>query len=66
MNFDKDLAINMVPNSQHISYDQFILTCHLNNTGTTLIEIHNIMQTVEAGMKKSHSNSFATAPIMLV
>lgn len=62
VHFEKDLAIDMVLKSLLSSYDQFILTCHLNNTKTTLIELHSLLQTVDAGMKKSHSNSFASAP----
>lgn len=30
----------------------------------TLIELHSILQTVEAGKKKSHSNSVASAHVM--
>ena len=66
VNFDKDLSIDMVLNYLPSSYDQFIFTYHSNNTETMLIELHNLLQTAEAGMKKSHSNSSATAPVMVV
>ena len=44
MNFDKDLAIDMVLNSFPSYYNQFILTYHLNNTETPLMQLHNILQ----------------------
>ena len=56
----------MVLNSLPSSYDQFIFTYDLNNTKTILIELHNLLQTVEAGMKTSHSNSSASALVMAI
>ena len=66
MNFDKDLAIDMVLKSFPSSYDLFILTYHLNNTKTILIELHYLLQTVEEGMKKSHSNSVVSSPFITI
>ena len=48
---DDEFAIDIVLNSLPSSYDQFILTYHLNNTKTTLAELHNSLLTAEAGMK---------------
>lgn len=66
VNFDKKHAIDMVLNSLPSSHDKFILIYHLNNTKTTLIELHNLLRTVEAGMKNSHSNNVASTPIMAI
>ena len=55
--FYKDLSMDRVLNSLASSYDQCILTYHLNNTDTTLIEHNNLLQMSKAGMKKSCSNS---------
>ena len=65
-NFYKDLSIEMVLNSMPITYDQLILTYHLNNTETTLIELDNLLQTIEEGTKKFHSNSSKTVPVMAI
>ena len=51
MVIDDEFAIDIVLNSLPSSYDQFILTYHLNNTKTTLAELHNSLLTAEAGMK---------------
>lgn len=66
VNFGKEHAIGIVFKSLKSSYDQFILTYHLNNTETTLVELHNMLQTAKAGMKKSHSNSYASSLVMAI
>ena len=66
LSFDKNLAIDMVLNSLPPSYDQFILTYHLNNTETTLTQLHNLLQTAESGMKKNHVPSVTSAPDLAI
>lgn len=63
VNFN-DLAINMVLNSLPSWCDRFIVTNHLNNTKTKLVQLHNILQTTEVRMKKSHPTSVSIAPIL--
>ena len=48
---DDDFAIDIVLNSLPSSYDQFIMTYHLNNTKQTMAELHNHLQTAEAAVK---------------
>ena len=43
VSFDKELVIYMVLNFLPPSYDQFILTCHLNNIETTLTQLRNLL-----------------------
>lgn len=66
VNFDKELAIDMVLNSMPSSYDLFILTNHLKNMEMKLIELHSLLQTTGVGIKKSHSNNIATAPFLVI
>ena len=66
VSFDDELAIDMVLNSLPPSYDQFVLTYHLNNTETTLTELHNLLQTAESGMKKNHAPTATNAPVLAI
>lgn len=56
---DDEFAIDIVLNSLPSSYDQFIMTYHLNNTQQTLAELHNHLQTAEAAVK---GKGIASAP----
>ncbi|XP_023734538.1 uncharacterized protein LOC111882400 [Lactuca sativa] len=60
VNYDEELAIDIVLNSLPSSYDQFILTYHLNENETTLSQFHNLLQIVEARMK---GKGVASTPI---
>ncbi|KAL7604569.1 hypothetical protein Lser_V15G14590 [Lactuca serriola] len=52
VNFDEELAIDIVLNSLPTCYDRFILTYHLNNNNeTTLSQLHNLLRKAEARMK---------------
>ena len=67
IHFDEELAIDMVLNSLPDCYGQFILTYHLNNTEQTLSQLHNLLQTTEAGMKgKSIPSTPASAPVLAI
>ncbi|KAI3767846.1 hypothetical protein L2E82_18275 [Cichorium intybus] len=63
VHFDEEMAIDIVLNSLPSCYDQFILAYLLNNNETTLAQLHNMMQTAEAGMKgKASGSTSASAP----
>ena len=53
VNFDDELALDMVLNYLPPCYDQFILDYHLNNLESTLAQLHNLLRTAESGMKKN-------------
>ncbi|KAI3511597.1 hypothetical protein L1887_18752 [Cichorium endivia] len=54
-------------NSLPSCYDQFILAYHLNNSETTLAQLHNLIQTAEAGMKgKGLASTSASAPVLAI
>ncbi|KAI3700994.1 hypothetical protein L2E82_45635 [Cichorium intybus] len=65
MQIDEELAIDMVLNSLASCYDQFILAYHLNNTQTTLDELHNMLQTAEDALKGKGVPS-ANSPVMAI
>ena len=68
VNFDEELAIDIVLNSLPSCYNQFILTYHLNNNNeTTLSQLHNFLRTTEAGMKgKAIASSPASALVLAI
>ncbi|XP_023763647.1 uncharacterized protein LOC111912145 [Lactuca sativa] len=67
VDFDEELAIYIVLNSLPSCYDQFISTYHLNNSEITLAQLHNLLQTVEARMKrKCIASTPASAPILAI
>ena len=43
VHFDEELAINIVLKSLPSCYDHFILTNHMNNSETTLDQLHNLL-----------------------
>lgn len=51
VNFDKELAIDMVFDSWPSYYDKFILTYHLNSTETKLVQLHNLLQIAKVGIR---------------
>ena len=50
--FDDELAIDMVLNSLNPSYDQFVLTNHLNKMETTLIKLKICCKVLNRGWRK--------------
>lgn len=67
VNFDEELAVDIVLNSLPSCYDQFIFTYHMNNNETTLSQLHNLLRTAEAGMKrKSISSTPATTLVLAI
>ena len=67
VHFDEELAVNIVLNSLPSCYDQLIFTYHLNNSETTLVELHNLLQTAEVGMKgKSIPSTHSSAPVVAI
>ncbi|KAL7609821.1 uncharacterized protein LOC111881525 [Lactuca sativa] len=51
VHFDEEFAIDMILNSLPSFYDHFILSYHLNNTETTLAQLHNLLQIAESETK---------------
>ena len=64
--FEEELSIDMVLNFVPSCYDQFILSYHLNKTETTLALLHNLLHTVDSGMKGKNQAPTTTtsAPIL--
>ncbi|KAJ9554972.1 hypothetical protein OSB04_009586 [Centaurea solstitialis] len=58
--FDKNLAIDMVLDSLPDSYDPFIMQFHMNDGETNMMQLHNLLQRAEEGMKKSHALASST------
>ncbi|KAI3751915.1 hypothetical protein L2E82_23009 [Cichorium intybus] len=50
MHVHEELAVDIVLNSLPSSYDQFTLAYHLNNSQTSLAELHHMLQTAENGL----------------
>ena len=61
----KELTIDMVLNSLSSSYSQFIMNFNMNNLDKTLMELHGMLKTAEASMKKPN-NSNPTAPVLAI
>jgi hypothetical protein len=67
VHIDEELAIDIVLNSLPSCYDQFILTYHLNNSETTLSQLHNLLRTAETGMKgKSDAPAPANTTVLAI
>ena len=66
VNFDEEVAIDMVLNSLPSCYDQFILTYHLKNRETTLAQLHNLLQTTKSGLKEMSSTPPINATILAI
>ncbi|KAI3790532.1 hypothetical protein L2E82_03639 [Cichorium intybus] len=62
---DEELATDMVLNSLPSSYDQFRLAYHLKNTQTSLIKLHNMLQTAEDGLKGKSVPSASTSVLAI-
>lgn len=66
MSLDEELFIDMVLSYLPLSYDQFVLTHHLNNTETTLTQLYNLLQTVKSGIKKNHAPTAINAHFLAI
>ena len=53
--FDKNLAVDIVLGSLPSSYYGFILTYPLHSAEKTIMELYNMLQIAEAGLKKTQS-----------
>ncbi|KAL6570388.1 hypothetical protein OROMI_014902 [Orobanche minor] len=62
---DQNFAIDMVLDSLPASYEPFIMQFNMNDNETTIMQLHNMLQRAEQGMKKYHpsSSSGVVAPI---
>ena len=66
VSFGDELDIDMVLNSLTPSYDHFVLSYHPNNTETTLTKLHNLLQTIESGMKENHASTATNAHVLAI
>ncbi|KAL6550440.1 hypothetical protein OROMI_020928 [Orobanche minor] len=62
---DQNFAIDMVLDSLPTSYEPFIMQFNINDSETTIMQLHNMLQRAEQGMKKYHpsSRSGVVAPV---
>lgn len=51
VNFDEELAIDVVLHSLPSCYDQFVMTCHLNKEEVTLSQLQSLLRTAESRIK---------------
>ncbi|KAI3739760.1 hypothetical protein L2E82_30171 [Cichorium intybus] len=65
VHFPKELATDVVLNSLPRSYRKFIMNYDKNHLHMTLIELHGMLKTAEASLKKSCSSS-STAPVLVI
>lgn len=61
----KDLTIDMVLNLFCNSYLQLIMNCNVNNLVKTLMELHEMLKTTEASMKKPASSNPTTLVVAI-
>ena len=64
--FDQNLAIDIILNSLTTAYDWFILTYHMHSVEKTVMELYNMLQTAEAGIKKTGVESFSVTPVLAI
>lgn len=62
--FDNNIFVDLVLRSLPSSYDNFITNYHLNSMDKTFMELYNILQMVEVGLKKALLNS--QAPVLAI
>ena len=59
VNFDEELAIDIILHSLPSCYDQFRMTYHMNKEEVTLSKIQGLWRTTESSLK---GNNVVTAP----
>ncbi|KAL4567872.1 hypothetical protein LXL04_023468 [Taraxacum kok-saghyz] len=62
--FDQNLAIDIILNSLTATYDGFILTYHMHSVEKTVMELYNMLQTTEAGIKKTGVESSTVTHVL--
>ena len=66
MIFDQNLVIDIILNSLTPAYDGFILTYHMHSVEKTVMELYNMLQTTEAGIKKTGVESSSVTPVLAI
>ncbi|GKB01139.1 putative RNA-directed DNA polymerase, partial [Tanacetum coccineum] len=66
MAFDAELSINMIQSGLPADYNQFVLSYQMNKKETLILELHNLLQTIEQGIEKSDVPSTSVAPVLNV
>ena len=62
VNFDEELAIDIILQSLPPCYDQFKMTYHMNKEEVTLSELQGLLRTVKSGLK---GKFVVTTPIVV-
>ncbi|GJY53952.1 RNA-directed DNA polymerase, eukaryota [Tanacetum coccineum] len=52
MVFDAELSINIILSGLPADYNQFVLSYQMNRKETSIMELHNLLQTTKQGIKK--------------
>ncbi|KAL4554376.1 hypothetical protein LXL04_039515 [Taraxacum kok-saghyz] len=60
------VSIDIILNSLTAAYDGFILTYHMHSVEKTVMELYNMLQTVEAGIKKTGIESSSVTPVLAI
>ncbi|GJX38897.1 hypothetical protein Tco_0252200 [Tanacetum coccineum] len=66
MVFDAELSINIILSSMLADYNQFVLSYQMNRKETSIMELHNLLQTAEQRIKKINVPSTSAAPVLTV
>ncbi|GKA56775.1 retrotransposon protein, putative, ty1-copia subclass, partial [Tanacetum coccineum] len=66
MVFDTELSINIILSGLPADYNQFVLSYQMNVKKTSIMELYNLLQTAEQGIKKSDVPSTSAAPMLTV
>ncbi|GJS46688.1 hypothetical protein Tco_0596809 [Tanacetum coccineum] len=66
MVFDAELSINIILSGLPADYNQFELSYQMNGKETSIMKLHNLLQTTEQGIKKSDVPSTSTAHVLTV
>ena len=66
VNFDEELAIDIILHSLAPCYDQFHMTYHMNNEEVTLSKLQDLLRTAKSSLKgKSIASTLTTAAHVL-
>ncbi|GKA11308.1 hypothetical protein Tco_0690741 [Tanacetum coccineum] len=66
MVFDAELSINIILSGLPADYNQFVLSYQMNRKETSIMELHNLLQTTKQGIKKSDVPFTLVAPVLTV
>nr|GEZ86902.1 hypothetical protein [Tanacetum cinerariifolium] len=64
MVFDAELSINIILYGLPVDYNQFVLSYQMNGKETSIMKLHNLLQTDEQGIKKIDVPSTSATPVL--